>query len=124
MKRNEPAFTIVELLVVIIIVVTLVAVTVFGFSTWRSRVARTEVKNEVSTGAATIKHYKTLMNALPANQAAFDAEYKPKNAVTLTYIRRADGLSFCLNGVSTADSSVKWKYDSAIDPQPKTGTCS
>lgn len=124
MNKRTHGFTIVELLVVIVVIVILVGMVIFGFSTWRTRTAKTEVRNEVAQATAAVKNYAAWNNAFPATQAAFDGVYTEGGAATLTYIRRADGLSFCLNGTSTVDSSVKWNVDSAVNYQPVTGTCS
>lgn len=124
MKAHAKGFTIIELLVVIAIIGTLVGVTIFGFSSWRTRTAKTEVRNEVVNGAAAVKQYVTFNNTLPTDQAAFNTVYSAGSSVTLTYIKRADGLSFCLNGTSASVSTVTWSIDSAVNYQPVTGTCS
>lgn len=124
MKRQTKGFTIIELLVVIAVIGVLVGLTIFGFSTWRTRTAKTEVRNEVVNGAAAAKNYAAFNNVFPADQTTFDGIYTAGGAVTLTYILRGGGLSFCLNGTSTADSTVKWNIDTAVNYQPVSGTCS
>ncbi len=124
MNSDKKGFTVVELIIVVVIIVILATVTAFAFGSWRSRTARTEVRNDLSQGAAAIKDYKHFNNDLPASQSVFNARYKSTSAVTLTYIKRTDN-TFCLNGVSTQDSTVKFYVDSrSNDSQVVQGQCS
>ena len=122
MTRREKGFTIIELIVVVTIIGLLAAVTVFAFGSWRSRTARTEVRNELLQASAALQNYRNFNNDYPL-AAAFSSVYTPGGSVTLTYIKRAAG-TYCLNGTSTADGNVKWYIDSAVnDKSTQSGTC-
>lgn len=125
MNVGKKGFTVVELAVTMAVIAILVLLTAFAFGSWRSRTARAEVKNELFHAAAAIQNYKNFNNILPANQTTFNTQYKVGGAVTLTYIRRANGLSYCLRGVSAQDSAVSWYIDSLNNTsQVNEGTCS
>lgn len=125
MKSGKKGFTVIELIVVVVIVAALAAVTIFAFGTWRSRTAKTEVQNELLQAAAAIQNYKNFNTNIPNSQAVFNAQYTAGSAVTLTYIWRGATSTYCLNGTSTEDSSVKWSIDSAVNTsQVSQGHCS
>lgn len=118
MKRTR-GFTVIELLVAITVIAILAGITIFAFGSWRQRTAITEVKHELTTAASAIRAYRTFNNQNPATLGA--SVYKTNTNVTMTYTRRVDG-TFCLNGQSTAVSSVQWHVETT-DETPATGSC-
>jgi len=116
-------FTIVELMVAVAIIGILASVVAFSFETWRSSTAKTEVKNNLTTAAAKLKDYQNWNSAYPADQATFDAAYQVSGEVTMTYTRRLDGASYCLNASSKAVNTVIFKIDSSVSATPAAGTC-
>ena len=120
---KKAGFTIVELIVVIVAIGLLASLSVFGFSTWRTRTARTEVQNEVMNASMALKDNLTFNNVYPAT-GGLGSLYTPKGQVSLTYTRRADGASYCLVGTSTEVGGVTYYFDSLNNEAPSKTACS
>lgn len=116
-------FTIVEVLTVVVGVAILAGIVIFGFSGWRTSVANTEMKNELSNAASAIKMYRNVNGSFPAQLS--NIPYSPSNNVSLTYTVRGGGGSYCLNAGSTVVTSAAHYYiDSNISMNPTTTACS
>ena len=64
--HNRRAFTIIELLVVIVVIGILTSLSVFAFSGWRSQVAKTEVQNDINGVYAAMQSAKNWNNGYPS----------------------------------------------------------
>lgn len=123
MRTASRGFTIVELLTITIVVAILAGIVIFGFSTWRTSVATTEMKNELVNAASAIKMYRNVNASYPAQLSSIP--YSPNANVSLTYTLRGGGASYCLNAGSTVVTSAAHYYlDSAISTNPTTTVCS
>lgn len=116
MNKRTSGFTIIEIIIVVAMIGILASITVFAFSNWRSRTARTEMKNEVAQAWAAAKNYRNYNGSYPTSQAAFNGVYTAGSSVTLTYVTTATGSDYCLKATSTNDTSV-W-YVSSVTSQP------
>lgn len=123
MKRHQSGFTIVELIVSIAVIAILASVVIFGFSSWRTSVAKTEMKNELINAASAIKMYRNTAGAYPA--ALSNASYTSSANVSLVYTLRGGSVSYCLNAGSTVVTTATHYYiDSAVSLNPTTTACS
>ena len=120
---RKQGFTIVELIIVIASIAILASLSVFGFSSWRLRTARTEVKTELISASSALKENITFKSTYPAT-GALNTVYISKAAVTLTYTLRPGGASYCLMGQSTKVTSVTYYIDSTANVEPRTAACS
>ncbi|MEO5949280.1 MAG: prepilin-type N-terminal cleavage/methylation domain-containing protein [Candidatus Saccharimonas sp.] len=122
-RKLSRGFTIVELIVVVSTIAILAAIAIFGFGTWRTSVANTEMKNELGNAAAAIKMYRNVNNVYPT--VLSNIPYTPSASVSLTYTVRGGGGSYCLNARSTVMTSAAHYYlDSNISLIPTTTACS
>lgn len=130
--NKKDGFTIVELAVVITVIGILVAVSYFGFSAWRDRVAKTEVISDLRTVSTAMKSARNWGKGFPVFPARtiFNGEnedankiFKQSQNVTVTYFNGDNG-SYCIDAVSTAKSSISMHYLSSNTTQePQEGLC-
>lgn len=123
MHLRGNGFTIIELIVVIVAIAVLASMSVFGYSSWRLRTARTEVKNELMNASLALQQNVNLTNTYPASNSLASI-YTPRAAVSLTYTLRTGGESYCLIGQSMKISSVTYYVDSTKGNEPITTVCS
>jgi len=122
-RKHSRGFTIIEIMIVVIVVGILASIVIFGFGTWRTSIAKTEMKNELTNAASAIKLHRNLNSAYPALLSSIP--YTPSANVSLTYTVRGGGGSYCLNAGSTAITSLAHYYiDSNISLTPTTTACS
>ncbi len=130
-NRSMRAFTLPELAVVIVVLAILMAASYFGFSTWRDRVAETELKSDLTGVAAAMDSARNWSKGYPelADGVTFDgseatkAIFTQSEHVILTYYEGTDK-EYCIDAVSKARPSIAMFYNSTdTDKEPKKGTC-
>lgn len=116
----RPAFTIVELIVVIAIIGILVGVTLVSYGAWRSATATNSVKNDLSQAAATMESSRTFDGAYPLTlPGSFEAS--DSNTILLTL---PDTASYCIDGTSSISDTIEYYIDNLTRPNGATaGTC-
>lgn len=120
-KRH--GFTIVELFIVISIIAVLAMITIFGFGQWRARTARTEMKYELTIVSTALRNYLNFNNTYPA--ALNDSLNYQENAnVSLTYVLRTDGASYCLSAKSLQVTTIGMLYLDSVNGSITTTACS
>lgn len=112
-------FTIVELIIMIAVIALLASITIFGFGSWRSRTATTEVKSALTNLATSLKSEMNFNSAYPSS---IPSTYRPSDGVTITYTMSGGGTTYCARGTSTAVTSVVW-YISNTNPTPSQTAC-
>lgn len=119
-KKYSSAFTIVELVVIIVVIGILAGVTIIGYGSWRNQVASTEVKNDLSSAAATMENARNFgEDGYPTDiPSTFTAS---PNAL-ITY-ESGDATSFCIDGRSTVSTSIYYFVDSSNGKEVLNGTC-
>lgn len=123
MKRRQSGFTIVELITVVIVISILAGIVIFGFRSWRTSVAITEIKNELVNATSAIKMYRNSSGAYPA--ALSNVPYVSSANVSLVYTLRGGGGSYCLNaGSVTVTTTTHYYVDTNVSLTPTTTVCS
>lgn len=131
-SRTRAAFTIVELLVVIVVIAILVTITTVGFSQWRSRAATTEVKADSSGVQSGMEDARNRSNGYPtfAIGTEFDGSsngtkniYVQNKNVRIVY-SGGDDKSYCVDIISKVVPNIRMFLNTTGGNQiPKTGTC-
>lgn len=116
-RTRSDGFTIVELIVVIVVIAFLVTITIFAFGDWRTRTAKTEVRNELTAVASAMKNERTFNNAYPTG---IPSSYKTNSNVTVTY-RSGTASNYCIDAVSVSVPSVVMKVTDS--GQVVSGSC-
>lgn len=80
MKKN--AFTIVELLIVVVILGILSVVTIVGYGSWQRRIAVSSVQSDVNLAKSALKSYNNFKNSYPPNLAG--TNFAPSENVAMT----------------------------------------
>lgn len=118
--QKNRAFTVVELMVVIVVIGIIAAVLVTGYGSWQSSVAKNAVQSDLKMAASAMKNAKNFSNGYPTS---IPSTFRGSSKVNLS-VAWSTGTSFCLNGVSVQYGSVQYYLDSSGSDEPKAGTCS
>jgi prepilin-type N-terminal cleavage/methylation domain-containing protein len=117
--KSKSGFTIIELLVSIAVIAILGTIMTISYSGWRERVAETEMKNDLAAAAAAMQQFINFNNTFPET---IPASFQGNSSVTLTVNRSPDGLSYCIDAVSSKDPSILYFIDSSSS-EPQLGSC-
>jgi type II secretory pathway pseudopilin PulG len=119
--KNGFGFTLVEVIVIISVIAILVTLTIVVAGNWRTDTAKTEVKNDLKSVVGAMENYRNFNNGYPTS---IPSTFTASTNVTVTYFS-GNSSSYCINGVSKADSSVKYFVNSALanGKEPQAGTC-
>lgn len=117
--RKNQGFTIIELILVVVIIAIMATISVFGFSSWRSRTATTELKNALLSVATAMKAEKNVSNGYPAT---FPSSYSNSTSVVLEMASSTPS-SYCINAYSKAIPEEQMSISSAYT-SPRSGLCS
>ena len=117
MNNKTPAFTIIELLIVIVIVGVLVAITAVGFNGITKAAKEASAKSDLKQAATQLEmdRMKSSNNQYPNNTN--NLKTSPNNNLEIT----SDGTSYCLSVTSTNDIAFNIT-NTNTNPQP--GVCS
>lgn len=118
--KSQLAFTIVELMVVMVMIVIIASTLYFILSGWRTETARTEVQNDLKNMAAELQQYSNFNNGYPS--AISSLTYDRTATVTVNYVLRTDG-TYCANAASIPESLVTYNIDSRVSTEPAEGLC-
>lgn len=117
--RYAPAFTVVELIVVVVVVAILVGVTVIGYGAWRTGINSAAVKSDL-IAAATAMDSARSETGYPTS---VPSTFSPSQNVVIT-VASANATTFCLNGRYAPTPAVQYYTDETIKSgEPKSGTC-
>lgn len=87
-KQVSPAFTIVELLIVIVIIGILAAITIVSYTGITNRANQATLQADLSNASKKIKMYYALYNTYPASMTSSDS-----------------GITYCPSGSTPADNN-------------------
>ena len=130
-NRNfSRAFTVVELLLVIVIIGILLAVTVASYGAWQVRVAETEVSSNLHGVLAGMEDARNRTDAYPvyASGTQFNGVnstrgiFRQSENVTVTY-SSGTATTFCITAQSNKESSVSMHIDTSSSLEPLDGSC-
>lgn len=115
--RNR-AFTVVELMIVVVVIGILAAVTTIGYRGLQTRVVETDIKNDASKISDSLEIYYLKNKAFP-NELADLGQINKSDNTSLTY--ESNGASYCLNAFNT-EPGVK-SFTVRDDSNVIEGTC-
>lgn len=130
-SHSLPAFTIIELAVVILIIGILSTLSFFAFNAWRDKVAEAEIQNDLKGVYSAMESAKNWSNGYPVLNAGtvFDGNdmtksiFTQSSGVTITY-HQGDGGSYCIDAVSKSRPKIaKFLNTEDNNKEPKDGTC-
>ena len=118
-SRKQPAFTIVELLIVIVIIAILAAITIVSYSGITSRAKTASVEADVSNAIKKLEIAKTQDPAqqYPASLASIGVSASSGN--TYTYNYQSSDNSYC---VESKNETIVW-HASSGSPTAQSGLC-
>jgi prepilin-type N-terminal cleavage/methylation domain-containing protein len=119
--RNNSAFTIVELIVVIAVIGILAGIVIVGYGSWRTSTTVTQVKNDLNTAAQAMENARIFNNGYPTTLPSIT---KSSPHITLTLATSSTATSYCIDGVSSDSPTNTYDIASATKNQgPLAGTC-
>lgn len=119
-QQYNSAFTLVEILVVVIIVAILAGVTITSYGLWRQDTAVTQVKSDLTQAAAAMENVRNFSDA--GYPTTLPTTFTPSQDVTITY-GNGTGNWFCLNGVSDMYPTEQYRYKSDDNPSITKASC-
>lgn len=117
-KRNEKAFTIVELLVVIAVIGILASVAIISYGSWRSDLGAKSVMSDLNAAGTAMENSKNFGSGYPSD---IPSAYSPSANVTVTYVS-GDSKTYCLEGRSSTAPGRYFFYRST-EKAALEGTC-
>jgi surface protein len=130
--RSKKGFTVVELVVIIVVIGILAGMSVMGWSSWRTTLAKKEIQSDLNGVVAAMNNYKNFNDGYPllVEGCIFDQDvatgkctnniFSASNGVTLTYLSGTTS-TFCIEGTSNSNPSIS--YFVKEDGQSVNGTC-
>ncbi|HRJ06190.1 MAG TPA: prepilin-type N-terminal cleavage/methylation domain-containing protein [Candidatus Saccharibacteria bacterium] len=117
--KFHPAFTIIELIVVITVVGIIAAVSTFAWRSWSASAAQKEVQSDLRQAASAMESAKNFGSGYPTS---IPSSFKPGSGVSVTYFS-GNATTYCIQAQSTRISSVQYYVNSASGQTPLQGTC-
>lgn len=120
-KYTSKAFTLVELLIVIVVIGILVGLTTFGYGAWQKSTRIAQVKSDLTMAGTAMESSKnTSDTGYPSD---IPNSIQASEGVQLSYYT-GTASTFCINGTSTSDSTITFYIDNQIlRTGPAVGTC-
>ena len=118
----QPAFTIVELLIVIVIIAILAAITIIAFSGIQQRAAATVVKSDLASAARQLGLEHAENGVYPGDDGVTTDAASLNKSMNTTYQYTRTGATYCLTATST-HSGVPAFMISSDDTTPREGIC-
>jgi prepilin-type N-terminal cleavage/methylation domain-containing protein len=117
--KSAKGFTIVEIAVVIVVVAILAAISIVSYGAWRTQTTANAVRADLISASAAMENARNFNAGYPS---ALPTDFQASQGVNVSVVWTMMG-GFCLNGVSTQNSSVTFFYNSLQKKEPQTGSC-
>ena len=118
--KFKPAFTIVELIVVITVIGILAGVVLVSYGSWRTSVATSSVKSDLTHAASAMESSRSFGNAY---SATLPTTFTSSSGDTMT-LTVTSATSFCIDGSSSNSATIQYYIDNLTQATgPKIGTC-
>ena len=114
------AFSLIELIVVLGVVSILATITSVAYNGWRTRLAETQIKNDLIQMGSAMDNARIFGSGYPSTLPT-TYQASSGNTLTLGYVVTTD--SYCIDGNNTT-YSLYYYVNSAINPKsPQLGSC-
>lgn len=119
-RKYSSAFTIVELIVVVMVIGIISTVSVIAYGGWQRSIAATQLKSDLSAAASAMESHKNFNNTYPSDVLSV---FTPSDGVAIGG-GSPDGFSYCVDAVSIRSSDIVYYMESpATENSPQEGTC-
>jgi prepilin-type N-terminal cleavage/methylation domain-containing protein len=119
--RNNKAFTIVELVVVIAVIGILSTIVIVGYGSWRTSTATSSLKSDLGQAAASMESARTF-SSTSSYPTTREFQESANNTIALSV--SADTKSFCIDGLTSIAPSAPYYIDDLTQTNGATpGTC-
>lgn len=108
-NNSNQAFTIVELLIVIVVIAILATITIVAYSGIQKRAISATVQNDLRNAANAL----AMASQSGGSLSSFPAEVKTSPTVTLALADTGNTSTFCINATTTRHDDVKYHFHSA-----------
>ena len=117
-RQSESAFTIVELLIVIVIIAILAAITIVAYNGIQNRARASAASSALSQAVKKLELYKVDNSSYPTSANLAAAGITDANDTTYQYT--SDGTTYCLTATNV---TVSYYLNSTTTPSPTAGGC-
>lgn len=121
MKKHFPAFTLVELVIVIAVLGILAGVSVIGYGKWRESIAKKEVQSDLQMAVTAMENTKNFGGGYPTD-GKIPSSFKSSPDVDVLY-GSGDAHSYCIQAASSIMPSIVYFVNSTDQKAPVQGTC-
>lgn len=117
--RNSRAFTIVELLVVVVVIAILASIVIVSYNGVQKNAINASVQSDLRSAATAIAVEVNHNNL--SSVTSFPSTVKTSPKVGLSLATPASGSTYCINGSYAGSSTVRYYFDSVVGI--KQGAC-
>jgi Tfp pilus assembly protein PilE len=117
MRKNK-AFTIVEVIVIVVVIGILAGMVTLGWTNWNQKAEASKAKSDLNMAIATLGSEKNFKNGYPT---LMPSTIKPSDGVDLKYY--SDGSTYCIEARSTKVSGVLYSVRSSDPSAMSTTAC-
>jgi type II secretory pathway pseudopilin PulG len=117
MRKNK-AFTIVEVIVIVVVIGILAGMVTLGWANWNQKAEASKAKSDLNMAIATLGNEKNFKNGYPTTMPS---SVKPSADIDLKYY--SDGTTYCMEARSTKVSGVIYSVRSSNTSTMDTTAC-